>query len=73
MTIDQIENEVLKLPQHERARLARRLLSSLDEDSELEKAWYDEAECRLAELKAGEATEIPAEEVFGSIGIPTER
>ena len=69
MTIDQLENEALKLPQRERARLARRLISSLDEDIEVEQAWYDEAERRLAELESGKAAEISAEEVFGSLGV----
>ncbi len=73
MTIDQLENEALKLPQHERARLAQRLISSLDEDIEVEQAWYDEAERRLAELDSGEAVEVPAEEVFRSLGVSEKR
>ena len=67
MTSDQLESEALKLPQHERARLAQRLISSLDEDIEVEQAWYDEAERRLAELESGKAAEIPAKEVFESL------
>jgi len=67
MTIDQLEKEALGLPQHERARLAQRLISSLDEDTEVEQAWYDEAERRLAALESGNATEIPANEVFESL------
>ena len=67
MTIDQLEKEALGLPQHERARLAQRLISSLDEDAEVEQAWYDEAERRLAELESGGAAEISVEEVFGSL------
>lgn len=46
MTIEQVEAEVLRLPRAERARLAELLISSLDEDSEIERAWEDEAERR---------------------------
>lgn len=73
MTIDQLESEALKLPQHERARLAQRLISSLDEDIEVEQAWYDEAERRLAELESGEGAEVPAEEVLESLDVGVKR
>lgn len=66
MTIEQLKNEMLKLPHHERARLARELLESLDEDAEIEQAWYDEAERRLLELEEGKVEAAPAEEVFAS-------
>ena len=64
MTIDQLKSEALKLSHHERARLARELLESLDEDSEVEQAWYDEAERRLLELEEGEVETFSAEEVL---------
>jgi putative addiction module component (TIGR02574 family) len=63
MTIDQLKREALKLPLDERARLARELLESLDEDSEIEQAWYDEAERRLIELEDGAAEKFSLEEV----------
>ncbi len=66
MTIDQLEKEALGLPQEERARLAQRLIASLDGDIGVEQAWYDEAEHRMAELESGNAAEIPASEVFES-------
>ena len=69
MTIDQLETEVLKLPPRDRARLAQRLLASLDADQATEQAWYDEAERRLAELESGDSAEIPADEVFEALGI----
>ena len=73
MTIDQLETEVLKLPEQDRARLAQRLLASLDEDRVRAEAWYDEAERRLASLESGTSSEIPANEVFESLGIPRAR
>jgi putative addiction module component (TIGR02574 family) len=69
MTIDQLERALLELPAHERARLAERLISSLEEESEIERAWYREAERRLQELRAGSVREIPAEEVYRTLGL----
>ena len=67
MTIDQLEKEALGLPHQERARLAQRLIASLDGDIEVEQAWYDEAEHRLADMESGKAAEIPANKVFESL------
>jgi len=64
MTIEQLRSEAFKLPHHERARLARELIESLDDDAELERMWYEEAERRLREIESGDAELIPAEEVF---------
>ena len=69
MTIDQLQAEALKLSEDERARLAQRLIASLDEDSDLVGAWYDEAERRLRHLESGTTDEIPAEEVFAALGL----
>ncbi len=69
MTIDQLEAEALKLSEDERARLAQRLIASLDEDADLVGAWYDEAERRLRQLQSGTADEIAAEEVFTALGL----
>ena len=60
MTIEQIEAEALKLPRHVRARLAETLISSLDEDSEIEQAWVDEAEQRYARFQDGDEDAVPA-------------
>jgi hypothetical protein len=51
MSIDDIEAEALKLDPQTRARLARRLLESLESLSEAEndQLWADEAERRDAE------------------------
>jgi len=73
MTIDELESALLKLPAEERARLAERLIASLEEESELEQVWYDEAERRLAELEAGSVREVPAEDVYRSLGVDRER
>ena len=64
MSVDELEHEALKLSHHERARLAERLLSSLDEDSEVEQAWRDETERRLADLESGAVQGVPVQQVM---------
>ena len=64
LPIERIEAEALRLPRPERARLAEVLILSLDEDAEIEQAWREEIERRLAELRAGSVSTIPSEEVF---------
>jgi putative addiction module component (TIGR02574 family) len=61
-----LESRALKLPRRERARLAQRLITSLDSevDVDVDKLWLQEAERRLAELKSGKVAGIPAERVI---------
>ena len=61
-----LEFEALKLSSPERARLAARLLDSLDEltDEEHERLWSEEAARRAAEALADPAVTRPAEDVF---------
>jgi putative addiction module component (TIGR02574 family) len=58
----EIESEALQLQPNERARLAQRLLASLDTESD--RVWLQEAERRLDELESGKVTGIAAEQVF---------
>jgi putative addiction module component (TIGR02574 family) len=67
MSVQEIEAEALKLPSHERARLAEVLIASLDAEDELTRAWADEAERRFEELRSGAVEAVPAEEVFTRI------
>ena len=63
----QLEAKALELPPRERARLAERLILSLDEeeiDTDAEAAWIREGERRLDELKAGKAKGRAAAGVF---------
>ena len=62
----ELEAQALKLPRRDRARLAQRLISSLEHEDEadVESLWLAEAERRLAELKSGEVAAIPAEKVI---------
>lgn len=63
--------EVLELSAPERARLAHSLIVSLDEDVEdptaVERAWKDEIRRRVAEVDAGTAELVSAEEVIAEL------
>jgi putative addiction module component (TIGR02574 family) len=60
-----VEREALRLPPEERARLAQKLLLSLEalSEEELEQTWLVEADRRARELDRGEVQPVPAEEV----------
>lgn len=66
MNDEQLEAEIMKLDLDARARLAEKLILSLDAPSDEEnlRLWVAEAERRLKDLREGRAKEIPAEEVF---------
>jgi hypothetical protein len=66
MTARQIEKQLLKLDVRSRAKLAEKLLSSLDElsDAENERLWAEEARRRHEELANGKGKSRPAHEVF---------
>jgi putative addiction module component (TIGR02574 family) len=59
-----LEAAALLLPPEERARLAERLIASLDRDPEVVAAWDEEIRRRIAELDAGRLESLPAEEVL---------
>ena len=60
-----VEQEALRLPPEDRAKLAQKLLLSLDtlSEKELEQAWLIEADRRARELDRGDVQPISAEEV----------
>jgi hypothetical protein len=66
MSVDEIEAEALKLDPKARARLAGRLLESLEDLSEAENqhVWVEEAQRRDADLDANPAAEIDGDRVF---------
>jgi putative addiction module component (TIGR02574 family) len=72
LPLKQLEAEALELSVRERAQLVQRLIVSLDEDvtedpAEVERAWDEEISRRLAEVQAGTAELIPAEQVFNEL------
>jgi putative addiction module component (TIGR02574 family) len=58
----ELESKALKLPRRDRARLAQRLIISLDQrsDADAEKLWLEEAERRLGELESGNVAGVRA-------------
>jgi len=60
-----VESEALKLSPKARARLAQRLISSLDQvrDVDTDLLWRQEAERRWGEIKSGKVAGVPAETV----------
>jgi hypothetical protein len=66
MTIEKLEEELLKLSGPEKKQLLRRLIADLDEeqDEDVERAWLEEAQLRYRELKDGVVKAIPAEETI---------
>ena len=67
-SLPEIEKNALQLSAEDRARLAVRLLSSLEETTEspeeIEKLWIAEAERRFQELRDGVVQGVPARDVF---------
>ena len=63
---EEIEAKVLRMPGPARAKLVKSLLLSLEEseDEDPEGLWAEEAERRYEEIKRGEVTPIPSEEVL---------
>ena len=68
-TAKDLESEVLQLPAAARARLAERLLASLDTETDPgnEELWLAEAERRLDELESGHAKGVPADQVLSDV------
>ena len=66
MNLEELETEALKLSPDLRARLAEKLLQSLEalSDAENERLWAEEALRRHNELETGAETVRSAEEVF---------
>ena len=62
--MQELESAALSLPGPERARLAERLLASLDEDPDVDAAARDEVRRRLAVYRAGEVESVPADEAL---------
>lgn len=67
--LEQLEAEALSLPSSDRARLAQRLLASLDDEEAedpqvVERAWEEEVRRRLEAYHAGKVQTIPASEVL---------
>jgi len=63
---DFVTQQALDLDLKERARLAERLLESLDgvSEEEIQELWLDEAEHRINEYRAGRLEAVVADKIF---------
>jgi len=61
-----VTQQALDLDLKERARLAERLLESLDgvSEEEIQELWFDEAEHRINEYRAGRLEAVVADQIF---------
>jgi len=70
MSTEEILAAVLALDPKTRARVAHRIIASLDDavenlgEADWEAAWVEESERRLADMRAGRVNGIPGEQVF---------
>jgi hypothetical protein len=64
---DEVESAALQLPREERARLAERLITSLDGESDVERACIEEAGRRHLRCRTGEARVVPAADVIATM------
>ena len=64
--LDQLTADAMKLPLRDRVQLAQRLVSTLDDEVEMDTAalWFAEAQRRLEELRSGKVQGIDSEDAF---------
>ncbi len=64
-----LEDQVARLPHRDRARIALKLIESLEpgRDEDVSDLWLDEAEQRLAAYDAGEMGVRDADEAFAEV------
>jgi putative addiction module component (TIGR02574 family) len=70
MSTDEVLAAALALDPKARAKVAHRIIASLDEAGEIlgeadwEAAWVEESERRLADMREGRVSGVPGEQVF---------
>ena len=64
--LDQLTADAMKLSLRDRVQLAQRLVSTIDDEFEVdtEALWFTEAERRLDELRSGKVMGIDSEDAF---------
>ena len=70
MDADQLLREAMRLPPEERAKLARELISSLDDsvpDSDRDVAWATEIRRRINEYDSGNVTAVPGDTLLADL------
>ena len=70
LRFEEIEAAALNLSHPERARLAARLIASMDDGNQedgIERAWAEEIERRVREVDSGEVKLIPGDKVMAEM------
>lgn len=69
LSLEQLIQEALALPEPSRALLAEKLMESLefDRDDNLQKLWKTEAKARRDEIRRGIVQPIPGEEALAQV------
>lgn len=62
-----LEAEVLGLPDQDRARLLERLIASFEPRTPAERAWISEAQRRRQEVKDGKAAMVQGDEALARV------
>ncbi len=66
-TVVELEAEDLGLPAVQRARLAEKLIASLDVEPDVDSAWAETVERRHAEIKIGVLSLLPSAETLSRL------
>ena len=67
MSIEQLTQEALSLPQDMRLQLVESLLNSLEVDESIQSEWLAEAKKRNNEIRNGLVQPIPGEEALAQV------
>ena len=67
MSIDQLIQEALSLPNDLRLQLVERLLDSLEVDESIQSQWLGEAKKRRNDIRNGLVQPIPGEEALAKV------
>ena len=59
-----MESAALQFPREARARIAERLIASLDEETRVEQAWKEEVRRRVNDFRAGKTRTRPIYDVL---------
>jgi putative addiction module component (TIGR02574 family) len=67
LTAAEIESAAMQLPRARRAEIAARLITSLDEETQVEKAWAEEIRRRVRDYRNGKANTRPIDAVLNEV------
>lgn len=65
--VEELESATLQLSREDRARIAERLIASLDEETRVEQAWAEEVRRRVRDFRAGKVKTRPIDDVLDEV------